>query len=424
MNVVAADGPADGPLRVLLTNNGYVHRAGSELHKRDLAIELTRRGHFPILFSSDLGEISDELRHLYVPAISDPALLTVPPDIIHSAHHLDAMTALLWFPQVPAIHVVHGWEPWEEQPPWFPSIRAYVAVDLLCRERLLTSGIPDEQITVIPPPVDLRRFPLRQRLATRPRRALVFGNTATAGDDYSGAILAACSTQGIDVTFMGAGTGTASSAPEDALPDYDLVFGKGRCAAEAAASGAAVVVADPVGIGGMVAPADVAEVIAENFGFRLLQRHPVTVDAIVAQIRRYDPVAAGEVTRTVRSELDVATIVTRWEELYRRVLSDHPPVADIGQLQLQASSRYLRSLTPLLKSGHSLRSQLAEARLSATELQEQVERIRAENAALREDMAPLTVRLQDAEARLSQMLGSRAHRAAQRLTLLRKQHSH
>ena len=120
-------------LRILLTNNTLGPRAGSELYVRDLAVALMRRGHFPVAYSTVLGEVAAELRAATVPVIDDLRSLNVPPDVIHGQHHLDAMTAMLQFPHVPAIYVCHGWLPWEELPPVFPSIRRYVAVDDLCR---------------------------------------------------------------------------------------------------------------------------------------------------------------------------------------------------------------------------------------------------------------------------------------------------
>ena len=45
-------------LRILLTNNTLASRAGSELYLRDLAIELIKRGHFPIAYSPLLGDVA------------------------------------------------------------------------------------------------------------------------------------------------------------------------------------------------------------------------------------------------------------------------------------------------------------------------------------------------------------------------------
>ena len=49
-------------MRVLLTNNTLAQRGGSELYVRDVAIELMRRGHQPVAYSTLLGEVAEEFR--------------------------------------------------------------------------------------------------------------------------------------------------------------------------------------------------------------------------------------------------------------------------------------------------------------------------------------------------------------------------
>ena len=128
-------------LRVLITNNTLDTRAGSELYVRDLALGLLRRGHAPVAYSTVLGEVADELTAASIPVLDDLRALSVAPDVIHAHHHLDAMCAMLRFPDVPAVYVCHGWQPWQEQPPVFPAIRRYVGVDDVCTERILTTPV-------------------------------------------------------------------------------------------------------------------------------------------------------------------------------------------------------------------------------------------------------------------------------------------
>ena len=56
-------------MRVLLTNNTLANRAGTELYVRDVAIELLRRGHHPVAYSTHLGPVAEELRAATVPVI-------------------------------------------------------------------------------------------------------------------------------------------------------------------------------------------------------------------------------------------------------------------------------------------------------------------------------------------------------------------
>ena len=129
-------------MRVLITNNTLAVRAGSELYVRDLATALLDRGITPIAYSTQLGDVAEELRRATVPVIDDLDALATPPDLIHGQHHLETMTALLRFPGVPAIYFCHGWLPWEEMPPRFPRILRYIAVDHTCRDRGVSAGRP------------------------------------------------------------------------------------------------------------------------------------------------------------------------------------------------------------------------------------------------------------------------------------------
>ncbi|HEX9942364.1 MAG TPA: glycosyltransferase family 4 protein [Thermoanaerobaculia bacterium] len=155
-------------MRVLLTNRSLVFRAGSELYLSELAGRLLARGHSPIAYSPRLGPVAEALRAATIPVVDRLDAIGEPPDLIHGQHHLETLTALLHFSGVPAVHVCHGWVPWEEVPPRFPRILRYVAVDFTTRERLVSEqGIPPERVEVILNFVDLERFrprdPCRQR---------------------------------------------------------------------------------------------------------------------------------------------------------------------------------------------------------------------------------------------------------------------
>src|SRR5258708_8781473 len=114
-------------MRVLLTNNTLANRAGTELYIRVVAIELMRRGHHPVAYSTELGEVAEELRAATVPVIRTLESLGEPPDIIHGHHHYDALAAMMWFPGTPAIYFCHGWPPFQQAPPPPPRIPPYLA---------------------------------------------------------------------------------------------------------------------------------------------------------------------------------------------------------------------------------------------------------------------------------------------------------
>lgn len=360
-------------MRILFTNNTLAGRAGSELYVRDLALAMLRRGHNPVAYSTDLGEVAEELRRATVPVVDNLSALAVPPDVIHGQHHLDAMTAMLRFPDTPAVLVCHGWLPWEERPYPFPSIHRYVAVDDLCRERLLSvGGITEECVEVFYNFVDLARFPRRSELPERPRAALVFSNYSAMGETLE-IIRAACASAGIQkVDVIGAGSGNATETPERILGGYDLVFAKARCALEALATGCAVVVADYNGLGGMVTPQNAAALRVLNFGVRTLQNSRITFENVVNALSLYDPAGASTVCDWIRSSAGLESAADRWQGLYEEAImsSQSRPCGGAEELaraksMLCSSSEYLSALAPRLKAlqGANLRAAQAEAEL-------------------------------------------------------------
>jgi len=167
-------------LRVLITNNTLAGRAGTELYVRDTALELLKRGHSPIAYSTILGEVARELEKANIPVVDDLSKLAVVPDLIHGQQHMELMTALLHFSQVPAIQFVHNSRSWHEKPVHFPRILRYVAVDYVCRDLLLEHAVPETRIRVVLNFVDLARFRSRRKpLAAAPQRALLFSNYAS-----------------------------------------------------------------------------------------------------------------------------------------------------------------------------------------------------------------------------------------------------
>ena len=336
-----------GGLRILITNNSLAMRAGSELYVRDLATALLARGHTPIAYSTELGDVARELRAATVPVIDDLEALGAAPDLIHGQHHLETMTAILRFPGVPAIYVCHGWAPWQEAPPRSPRILRYVAVDHACRDRLVFEhGISEERVRVLFNFVDLERFAPRAPLPARPTRALVFSNAASERT-HVGVLREACARAGIALDVVGLDAGNPSSSPETLLGAYDLVFAKARAALEALAVGAAVVLCDAAGAGPMVTTAALDRLRALNFGIRTL-REPLVPEVLAREIARYDPADAAQVSRRIRAEAGREAAVDEIVGIYGEVLAEHARHSEDRE-DTRAASLYLQWLGPFLK---------------------------------------------------------------------------
>ncbi len=311
------------PLRVLITNRTMTTRGGTQLYTHDLAIGLLERGHRPVVYSPELGEVARQLHAASVAVIDDLSSLGDPPDVIHGQSGPETLTALLAFPAVPAIFVCHGWWSWYAAPPRFPRIVRYVAVDEACRDRLVfRHGIPEERVQVQLNAVDLKRFQPRPPLPARPQRALVFSNTVSDLTNLD-VIRTACRRAGLHLDVVGLGAARASPAPERVLGAYDVVFAKGRSALEALAVGNAVVVCDAIGMGPMVTTSALSRLRRENFGIRAFAER-VTVEALLRELGRYDPQDAQTVSRRVREEAGTDRWVDELVDLYGQALEERP----------------------------------------------------------------------------------------------------
>lgn len=331
-------------LRILITNHFLRGRTGSELYVCELATNLLRRGHNPIVYSPQLGHTARELRAATVPVVDNLDAIGSPPDLIHGQHHVETMSALLRFPNTPAVFFCHGFLPFEETPPNHPRILRYVAVDDTCFDRLVSeSGIAEERVEVILNSVDLEQFLPRTPLPAQPARALVFSNNAKE-TTHLGAIREACRRRGLTVDVIGSDAGNVVSRPQDVLGQYDIVFAKGRCALEAMAVGSAVIVCDFLGAGPMVTTKELDRLRRLNFGLRA-QREKLDADVLEKEIGRYDPADASTVSQRIRSiagrDSAIDQIVATYEEVMSEFEAGGPRDHDA---EGRAEAAYLREL--------------------------------------------------------------------------------
>ncbi|MEK6373109.1 MAG: glycosyltransferase [Acidobacteriota bacterium] len=352
--------------RVLIATIGLMGRGGTDVYTRDLALALLRRGWLPIIYTTIAGPFAEELRAATVPIVNSIDAVGAPPDVIHGHHHVETLVAMARFPGVPALFVSHDAITWHSVPPRSPRIGAYVAVDRNCRDRMIFEhGIAEQRIRVMGNAVDLRRFTPRPPLPTRPARALAFSNAVTA-NNWGATLRSACRQRGITLDLAGSAADSFVDRPEELLPRYDLVFGKARCALEAMASGAAVIVCDERGLSGMVTSGDLPAARQLNFGARTLQR-PITVENILREIDRYDPADAARVSAHIRASADVDLLAGEFIELYEELIAAKLSLPPEDELRAMAAS--LERLLPLLHGRPTppgrLRWRLANSRMLA-----------------------------------------------------------
>jgi hypothetical protein len=279
-------------------------------------------GHEPLIYSPAAGSIAQQIQAQGIPVFSDIRQIKLVPDIIHGQHHPQTLTALLQFPDTPALFVCHDATAWHDDPLIFPRVLRYVAVDYRCQKRFEEiPQIPREKVRVLFNAVDLSRFKPRAPLPNRPTRSAIFSNYATRST-HTTAVTKACKKLGIALDVIGKGFHTATSKPEEALLAYDIVFAKARCALEAMAVGSAVVLCDFAGLGAMVNCANFTELRKLNFGAGTLLR-PLDPQLIAAEISRYDVHEAQQVSVRARKECGLTSAVAEWLEIYKEVIAEN-----------------------------------------------------------------------------------------------------
>jgi hypothetical protein len=330
------------PLRVLITNISFGGRTGTETYTRDLALALRSLGHEPAVYTPRPGKLAGELNGAGIAVSADVGSFREP-DIIHGHHNLPLTVAMLRYPAAPAIFVCHDATAWHDSPPRFARIQHYVAVDFRCRDRLKAEGVAEDRIRVIGNSVDLQRFRPRGPLPKRPKRALLFSNYANE-NTHLGAVREACRSVGLELDVRGYGVGDVSEKPEAILPDYDVVFAKARCAMEAMACGAAVILCGAEGAGPIVTSDRFDQFRNYNFGRHLLER-PLRPEYLSEQIGRYDPADAQRVTELARENLSLSGMTQSWIELYRTMqlaASQHGESEELTEFLLSLESALSR----------------------------------------------------------------------------------
>jgi hypothetical protein len=362
-------------MRVLITNHSLSARTGTEAVVYEIARDLQRRGHEVAAYSSSLGEVAELLSASSIAVISDPSACPFRPDIIHAQHHLDAMTALLAFPDTPAVYHLHGGVPWVERPPRHPRIVHYLATcEQVAGRTRLELGLSSNQVSALPNWVDLDRFRGGKIPSSTPTRALLFGG-GLGSPEIVDRVMPAFATHHIKLETTADWTDQERRTPELALPGYDIVLASGRSALEAMASGCAVVIVNHQSCIGWARQDNFLAFQQQNFS---PNRADPGYDASVMQgcLAAYDAQASLDASAMTRKHCALPQAMDQLAAVHERVVQawSQRPVLDTQALleeqdeERKASLVYLRQLATAVRdvealhvSSRSAQKQLASA---------------------------------------------------------------
>ncbi|MCB0688710.1 MAG: glycosyltransferase [Saprospiraceae bacterium] len=306
-------------MNILITNIWLQNLGGTEVFVRDLAKALFDDGHHIEVYSPRTGMLANEIRSFGIHVTDNIQMLKTVPDIIHAHHFLPCMEVMNVFRKCPVVYFVHDYSFNGDIPPVSERITKYVAVDALCLEKLFQYEIPREKTEVLHNWVDISRFRHRDIFKNKPERALVFSNYAKPDNHYR-IISSTCRDFGIDIDGIGMGFGNSIADPERILPHYDIIFAKGKSAMEAMASGAAVIVCDFRGLGGMVTSSNFEYFRKYNFGMKTMNKI-IEPRTLLAELNNYDPLDCKAVTERIRREASFDLYIKQIEILYDELIN-------------------------------------------------------------------------------------------------------
>jgi hypothetical protein len=292
----------------------------------EFALALLARGHQVAIYAPRLGALAETVMANGVPVTDRIDTIGFTPDIIHGHHNTALAVAMVRFPASRVLFVCHDSAMAYDSPIIDARIGAYVGVDQACAARLLVEGAPAAHIHLVPNAVDLARFRCRTTFAAVPRTALAVTKSRA---PWLAAVRTACANAGIPLTEVGPAVDHSVADLPDRMAASDIVFAWSRSAAEAAATGASVILCDEFGFGGLLTVADAQDYPDGTFGRRVLP-NPVTPEAVAAAIAACDPHNAAQVAAIVARKLSLDDMIASYETLYETILATRMPDAPAG----------------------------------------------------------------------------------------------
>jgi hypothetical protein len=335
-------------MRILITNECLDQRAGSDSHVRDLARALYARGHFVFTYSSDLRQGPRLLENDPIVVATDLEALRFKPDIIHARHHLDALTAVMALPGVPAVHHCVG-PASRVVLPIHPRIHRYIAPSVGIAKWIMKQDVAEGRLDILYNPIDPLRFTRVRSPAPRPRQVLIYDDQLRPDSPSVTIVQQAADELGLEFGLIGRHLGRVINNPEVELLDYDIVCASGRAALEAVACGCVVFPIDHTHFGEMIDETNFD--LVRQMDFSLDDEAPsLSKDAVIDAFTGYTASNVAALAAKVRATCDLASYAEKTEAVYQAAITKHEHYVDDIEAELHATSGYLQQLLLLLNT--------------------------------------------------------------------------
>jgi len=276
-------------LKILLSTHHLLEYAGTEIYTYTLAEFLKNEDHEVYVYSKYIGAMKELFDEMEVPVVEHlEALQNEDFDIAIVNHNINAIEVRKIFPELPLIVLVHGINPFLEQPvPFDINVSLFLALSKEIKRHLLDSGINKEKIVLYPNIINHTRFEEQREINPEPQNILVISNKLDAGT--KSVIVNSCARLNLNLKILGSKT-TAVSTME--LPDYinwaDIVITLGRGAIESMMCGRIPLILDYQGGDGLVTPENFEDLAEYNFSGR---KHRIKYDeeSLMQEIMKYKP---------------------------------------------------------------------------------------------------------------------------------------
>jgi hypothetical protein len=331
-------------MRIVLFTSQLWNLSGGEVNVRDWALGLRSRGHDVTIYTPMPGRLAEDIRAAGVPVVRDPSLMGDAPDIMFGSGINDALAVITRFPKVPVIQITQQWDSWAAFPCPLPQVMFYVAVSTFLADMLINEfGLDRRRVKVVHNAVDLARLrPRPVPLPIKPERAIVFAKSDTA---YLNSIRKVCVERSIELEVAGPAVGRIINDPLAVMAGCDLVIGTGRTAIEGAVAGAAVLVGDHRGLGGMLLTENLRRFRMLNFGLDLLKQ-PIDVPNLCMEIDKYNPADAAAASVAMGQFASLERQLELWEAIFTEAIEEFRRVPLGDQEWQKPLSSYLASHLP------------------------------------------------------------------------------